>query len=237
MKYPNLLPRIYCSVLLVLRVFLFSAQGQDVFIQHGQASFYADRFQGRLTASGERYDASAMTAAHLTLPFGTLVKVTNNANNHSVMVRINDRGPFVEGRIIDVSKAAANQLGFLDLGVADVRIEVTGKNTGTQTGSTGPAANSAMEENEYYRVSVSRTNPTGFGVQIGSFRELVNLMRMTDDLKKSYRDEITIQVGVVNQVKVYRIIIGQKPNRDEAEKILQKLRKDYPDAFVYDFSL
>lgn len=90
----------------------------------GQASFYSDKFEGQKTASGELYRASKMTAAHRTLPFGTRVKVTNSSNNRSVIVTINDRGPFVKGRIIDLSKAAAKKLGFIDQGVTRVKVEL-----------------------------------------------------------------------------------------------------------------
>lgn len=91
--------------------------------QEGQASFYAKRFQGRPTASGEPYDSTALTAAHRTLPFGTRVKVTNLRNNKSVVVTINDRGPQHRNRIIDVSKAAARKLDFVQRGTTRVRIE------------------------------------------------------------------------------------------------------------------
>jgi rare lipoprotein A len=88
----------------------------------GLASYYADRFQGRRTASGERYDRHAFTAAHRRLKFGTLVHVTCLDNGRSVTVRINDRGPYVKGRIIDLSRAAAETLGMLQAGVVKVRI-------------------------------------------------------------------------------------------------------------------
>jgi rare lipoprotein A len=88
----------------------------------GKGSYYADKFEGRPTASGEKFDQGKMTAAHRTLPFGTKVKVTNVANGHSVTVTVNDRGPFAAGRIIDVSKKAANKLGMVDAGVANVKI-------------------------------------------------------------------------------------------------------------------
>jgi rare lipoprotein A len=93
--------------------------------QTGEASYYADKFHGRKTANGETFDMNAMTAAHHSLPFGTLIKVTNTYNNKSVQVRINDRGPFVKGRILDVSYAAAKELDMIRSGVADVILEVT----------------------------------------------------------------------------------------------------------------
>lgn len=90
----------------------------------GLASWYGTKFHGRLTASGERYDMAALTAAHQTLPFGSRVRVTNLDNGRSVVVTINDRGPFVESRLIDLSHAAAKQLGLLQDGVAEVRVDV-----------------------------------------------------------------------------------------------------------------
>ncbi len=93
-------------------------------VQIGVASFYGNEFHGRLTSSGEVYDMNSLTAAHPTLPLGTLVKVTNLANNKTVIVRINDRGPFKKNRIIDVSYEAAKQLGFLNEGTALVKIEI-----------------------------------------------------------------------------------------------------------------
>jgi rare lipoprotein A len=88
----------------------------------GLASYYADRLHGRLTANGERYDRQALTAAHLHLPFGTRVVVTRLDDGRAVTVRINDRGPFVHGRIIDLSHAAAAKLGMLQQGVVEVRV-------------------------------------------------------------------------------------------------------------------
>jgi len=89
----------------------------------GKCSFYSTRYNGRKTASGEKFDSDALTAAHRTLPMGTKVKVTNLANNKSVEVKINDRGPFVKGREISVTRHAAKELGFIKQGVTDVRIE------------------------------------------------------------------------------------------------------------------
>ena len=92
--------------------------------EQGQASYYADSLHGNATASGEPYDKNALTAAHRTLAFETRVKVTNLDNGKSVVVRINDRGPHVDANIIDVSGAAAEQLGMVDAGNAKVSLEV-----------------------------------------------------------------------------------------------------------------
>ncbi len=90
----------------------------------GIASYYADKYHGRPTASGEVFNMNDLTAAHRTLPFGTRVRVTQLDNNRSVIVRINDRGPFIEGRVIDLSRAAAEQLQFTRAGLTKVRVEI-----------------------------------------------------------------------------------------------------------------
>lgn len=101
-----------------------SAETTNAASFEGEASYYAHKFHGRKTANGEIFDMHAMTAAHKTLPFGTLVRVTNLANQKSVEVRINDRGPFVRNRIIDLSLAAATKLDMLKSGTAHVRVEI-----------------------------------------------------------------------------------------------------------------
>lgn len=96
-------------------------------VHTGAASWYGTDFHGGRTASGERYDMNSMTAAHRTLPFGTLVKVKNLVNGRECVVRINNRGPFIKGRILDMSKAAASELGFMARGIAKVQMQVLGK--------------------------------------------------------------------------------------------------------------
>jgi len=94
------------------------------YTEDGQASYYSMKFQFRSTSSGERFNQLALTAAHRTLPFGTIVRVTNLKNHQSVVVKINDRGPFIDGRIIDLSRYAFSKIGKTDSGILDVKIEV-----------------------------------------------------------------------------------------------------------------
>lgn len=101
------------------------ARVRPAYQEIGLASYYGHKFHGRRTASGEHYNERAMTAAHPSLPFGTMVSVFNLENRRTVQVRINDRGPFIKGRIIDLSYAAARQLGMLHDGVVRVRITAT----------------------------------------------------------------------------------------------------------------
>ncbi|UPK70393.1 septal ring lytic transglycosylase RlpA family protein [Chitinophaga filiformis] len=119
-----MITRNYNPLLLVLLCSLicFSSCSRKI-TENGKASYYADKFEGRKTASGETYRKNGLTAAHRTLPFGTKVKVLNISNGKSVTVRINDRGPFSQGRVIDLSKKAAKRIGMLTTGVAVVEIK------------------------------------------------------------------------------------------------------------------
>lgn len=115
---------LYAAALLALAS---CASSKNTFVQTGQGSYYADKFAGRPTASGVPYRPGQMTAAHNTLPFGTLIQVTNVRNGRSVKVTVNDRGPHVKGRIVDVSKKAARQLDIVEAGVVPVQLKVLKK--------------------------------------------------------------------------------------------------------------
>jgi len=137
-------------------------------LEEGLASWYGGKFQGRLTSSGEVFDTNLFTAAHKTLPFGTLVRVTNLASGLSTVVRINDRGPFVEGRIIDLSRAAAEQIDMVGTGTARVSVEVlsfTGDRFAIQVGAFALERNAEKVrhrlEEAGFLVSLERT---AFGV-------------------------------------------------------------------------
>ena len=101
----------------------YTGKGDRDYRTEGVASWYGRPFHGRRTASGERYDMNALTAAHRTLPFGAYLSVTNLSNDQTVIVMINDRGPFVKNRLVDLSRAAARDLGFESIGTARVRVE------------------------------------------------------------------------------------------------------------------
>jgi rare lipoprotein A len=115
------------------------------YTEEGYASWYGGKFQGRLTANGEKFDTNDLTAAHKTLPFNSVVRVINIVTSESVEVRINDRGPFVEGRIIDLSRAAADKIGITGLGVAMVRLELVLENDGDNLSKIQVAAYSSMD--------------------------------------------------------------------------------------------
>ena len=121
MNTPHLARILHAALLLTLAS---CASSKTAAVQTGQGSYYADKFAGRPTASGVPYRPGEMTAAHNTLPFGTLIKVTNVRNGRSVAVTVNDRGPHVKGRIVDVSKKAARQLDIIEAGVVPVQVQV-----------------------------------------------------------------------------------------------------------------
>lgn len=245
--------------------------GQTGYVQEGKASFYADKFEGRTTASGERYSHSRNTCAHLTLPFGTLVRVTNLENNLSVVLRVNDRGPFVANRIIDLSRSAAEKLEFIDKGLADVRVEVIDEDGNVVAQQPKPASQaekpsetartsqqttpvqkpqdlstpakpepkpittttpSELSDIELYELKVTRQKPGGFTIQIGSYKELVNLLRIADDLKTSLKKEVRVQLANINGDKVYRLMVGEFSTRREAESFKSKAAQLYPDCFI-----
>ncbi|SDO24221.1 septal ring lytic transglycosylase RlpA family protein [Vreelandella arcis] len=114
----------FCFAIAIFTTAVNSALAHDTSddTQKGVASFYSDRFQGATTASGEAFDQQALTAAHPSLPFGTKVLVTRPDTGQEVEVLINDRGPYVQGRIIDLSKSAARELGMIRRGVAPVMV-------------------------------------------------------------------------------------------------------------------
>lgn len=217
----------------VLQFLMMSAFAQT---QTGKASFYADKFEGSPTASGEKYRHAKLTAAHKTLPFGTKVRVTNIANNQSVDVVVNDRGPYVDGRVIDLSKSAAEKLGFINQGLAEVKIEVIDAGNGKSKMEMGPIDKVTVDEKEFYDFEISRLNPKGFGVQIGTYQELVNLMRLADNLKNSYKKKVSVQVKIISGVKYYSLVLGQFSTRTKADNFLGEVKKKFPDAFIAEFN-
>jgi rare lipoprotein A len=229
-KHPSMRKYFY---LFVLNLFLNSAHAQ---VQTGKASFYADKFEGTHTASGEKYKHNKLTAAHKSLPFGTKVKLTNLANNQTVDVVINDRGPYVEDRIVDVSKAAAEQLGFVNQGLADVKLEVLDPGDGKTSDPGRPIEHVAVDEKEFYEFEITRLNPRGYGVQIGTYQELVNLMRLSENLKNSYKKEVTVQVKILKGIKYYGLILGHFSSRTKAEQFREELKKKFPDAFIVEYN-
>lgn len=242
--------------LVALLVFLlFSVGLSHAQVQTGKASYYAKKFEGRKTASGATYSNAKATGAHRHFPFGTKVRVTNLANNLSTLVTINDRGPFVAGRIIDVSRSAAKKLDFMGDGVTDVAIEVindkasrkevvqterketkdVAKNT-PEISEKSSSATSSPKETEFYELNSNRIQPNGYGVQIGSFREAANLIRLASNLKTSYQKAVTVQIKNVQGIEIYSLVIGKFKNHRQAKRFNKKINDKYPASFIVNFA-
>jgi len=167
--------KIICGLLTSL-IFTVTVSAQTqapengTFRQSGTASWYGNEFEGRPTASGELFDPNKLTAAHPTLPFGTIITVTNLQNNKQVQVRVNDRGPYVNTRILDVSRAAAEQLGLLDTGTAQVSIEMAPRSQqGEQITLTNEGAGyTASQTTPYSSAPVQSTQPYGASSPAGT---------------------------------------------------------------------
>lgn len=170
-----------------------SAEG---YRREGIASWYGEKFHGKRTSSGEPYDMYALTAAHTTLPLPTHVRVTNLENERSIIVRVNDRGPFKDNRLIDLSYAAAYRLGFLDSGTARVRVEaLTGNSEGdgqvrVQVGAFREAGNARalrrrLENQGIDAVRVHEADGGVYRVQVGPVREGEALERLLGQLARA----------------------------------------------------
>jgi len=189
------------------------------FVQEGMASWYGKDFHGKLTSNGEVYDMYALTAAHKTLPMGVYVRVTNKSNGRQMIVRVNDRGPFVSGRIIDLSYAAAKNLGVVGPGTAPVRIEALGYQ------SRGTAGEVTYRQPESYQVG-------SFTVQVGAFSIADNARRLAAKLRQSH-GVASIQQGWVNGRKFYRVRAGRYAALDAAERAREEFtRLGYRQPFV-----
>ncbi|MBI1233225.1 MAG: septal ring lytic transglycosylase RlpA family protein [Alphaproteobacteria bacterium] len=203
----------------------------DAYDRTGVASWYGPGFHGRLTASGEVFDENLMTAAHTTLPIPSLVEVTNIENGRTVVVRLNDRGPFADDRIIDLSRAAATELGFIGQGLANVRVRYLGPVDGP--GVSAPpviftASNTGDDPIAAQVLADMRANGETsqrlVTIQAGSFTDRDNAQALQARLEP--RGDAWIEEAIVNGQTVFRVLLGQWENRAEAEMTRTALRTD-----------
>jgi peptidoglycan lytic transglycosylase len=170
--------------------------GSAIYTEEGNASWYGPPFHGRKASNGEVYDMNKLTAAHRTLPFDSIVRVTNLNNGKTTTVRITDRGPFVDNRIIDLSKAAAQEIESIGPGVVPVRIEVL----------SGPDPAAGF-----------------FTVQVGAFKDKGNADRLKERLGASY-SPIYIQSVALEDGNFYRVRVGRVSGEQEAQRLGETLR-------------
>jgi rare lipoprotein A len=171
------------------------------------ASWYGQEFHGRPTSSGERFDMHGYTAAHKTMKFGTRLRVTNPVNDKSVDVTVNDRGPFIWGRDLDLSYGAAREIGFTEIGVGSVRIEYLGRD---------------MLYAKRVPFEPSVTVASALTVQVGSFIEESNALRLKKGLEFEYSDVLVTTVSLNGRI-YHRVRIGEFSTYDSAYIFAQKL--------------
>ena len=191
------------------------------FQQKGLASWYGKKFHGRRTANGEIYDMYGISAAHKTLPFGTWVRVHNLANGRRLDVRINDRGPFIQGRIIDLSYGAAKKIGLVGPGTAPVKIVALGILDRTTA--------SDKSRHAYQQMDYDKGN---FTVQVGAYRERKNAEHQRLQLARMYKD-VRIQILDKGDGVPYKVRVGRFNTLDAAREYKATLVRDgYPNAFA-----
>ncbi len=192
-----------------------SAKG---FSQTGKASWYGKKFHGRKTANGEIYNMYAMTAAHKTLPLGTWVRVHNLSNKRSIVVRVNDRGPFVRGRIIDLSYTAAKKLGVVGPGTAPVKVVALGRASGDPNISKKPVTYTPLN---YFKGN--------FTVQVGAFKDRTNAERLRKKLGKLYTNAHITEYSDYRG-RFYRVRVGRYTSLEPAERFSRQLILDGADS-------
>jgi rare lipoprotein A len=186
-------------------------QVEEGYTEKGIASWYGEPYHGRRTASGEVYDMHRMTAAHKTLPFGSIVKINRSDTGADVKVRINDRGPFIEGRIIDLSYAAAKKIGLDHDGVAPVKIKVVGR------------------ENVPERKAMGAEDPEiCFWVQVGAFTDSENARKAERELDRSGEEAVVLE-GFDG---LWKVRVGPFDKPKAAEKARNRVTDAWPGAHV-----
>ena len=197
---------------------LRSEQG---FVQEGVASWYGRDFHGKLTSNGETYNMNAMTAAHKTLPLGVYVKVTNLENGKSAVVRVNDRGPFVKKRVIDLSYAGAKALGYVDAGTARVKIEALGyqANAKSASGATTYQAPASYDVGS-------------FTIQVGAFTNQQNAVQLKERMQAQYGAS-AMQKAVVNGRTFFKVRAGKFTSLEAAEAARDRMEQEgFANCFV-----
>ena len=184
------------------------------FVEKGIASWYGTKFHGRRTSSGETYDMYAMTAAHKNLPLPTYVKVTNLNNGKHIIVKVNDRGPFHENRIIDLSYTAAIKLDIIKKGTGLVEVRAI---------QPGDALSDSPNEGAPVKVVSSSSDNTGFYIQVGSFGQLANAENLRIKLGPLGEHLVKISQAVVQGQTLYRVRIGPLTDIDHSDSITTQL--------------
>jgi rare lipoprotein A len=228
---------------------LCAQQTEALFTAQGKASYYANKFEGRPTANGEKFTNAELTAAHPSLAFNTLVKVTNTTNGKSVVVRINDRGPHTKARVLDMSRAAAKELDMIQSGIATVKIEIIDSpmedtkelytihsipQQSLSAAAPTPDKKITIPFSSGHTYSLWGTErfPEGFGVQIASFANLQNAKDVCKELLSNRVQEVYIQVEWSKGEKIHRVLAGSFSRETDALHYTHTLDELGFDGFV-----
>jgi rare lipoprotein A len=200
--------------------------------RYSVVSWYGPGFHGKLTASGERYDMNAMTCAHKTLPFGTILSLTNIDNGKTARVTVNDRGPFVRGRDIDVSRAAAKKLDILGAGTGKVRVTMLGRdsryNKYIEDGKKVQRSTGASSS------STRQTKRSFFTIQVASFSDKSNAQYLEKGLRLNYK-RVKIIEKWINGKRYYRVRVGKFWSEDRAQSTASQLAEEGYSANIVPF--
>lgn len=199
-----------------------SAEG---YVEEGVASWYGLKFHGELTSNGETYNMYEMSAAHKTLPLPTYLKVTNIENQQSIVVRVNDRGPFHSDRIIDLSFAAANRLGFAKKGTANVRLEaITLARASNKT--VQPVASKNTSTNTAPRATPEKQDRLAPFVQIAAFSQLKAAVAMRDKLSARFGDlRVFVATSSKNGSPIHRVRVGPFDSEGQAVAVRKRIER------------
>ena len=198
------------------------------FSERGIASWYGEKFHGRRTSSGETYDMYGMTAAHKSLPLPTYAEVTNLQTGKRIVVKVNDRGPFHDNRVIDLSYTAASKLGILGKGTGVVEVRAidtsyVAANSPVTTAPESPVQAPVRAVTIPVTIPVSRLSSAGFYIQVGAFSQLANAQKMYDKLGVLANNLTNISEAEVNGSRVYRVRIGPIDDVSVADRIVSEL--------------
>ena len=225
----------------------FVLDSSEGYVEQGIASWYGTKFHGRRTSSCETYDMYAMTAAHKTLPLPTYARVTNKKNGRSIIVRINDRGPFVKNRIIDLSYSAATKLGIVTTGTGLVEVRAIDPRSSEARRAAqrkalpkdvvdvGVSTNDVNEGKNERAVSPVSTEEVGIYVQLGAFRSRENAQKLRAQFASLNVGEVKVKEVSLEDAPIYKVWIGPLDTVEQADSTVEKIselgHKDYKLVF------
>lgn len=199
--------------------------------ESGIASYYDNYFNGKTMAGGGLFDNSKMTCAHKTLPFGTMLKVTNLANEKSVVVKVTDRGPYVKGRILDLTIAAAKELGFINNGTTRVIYEILRDNKPI------PEDTVQFQHSEFLTISPPDTAAgLDYGIKIAAYENADVALKTANELVEKYKIPVSLERFALARGFMYRLFLGKFPTEADASSVIEKIRKTYSGAYIIQYS-